>query len=102
MPSTEDPFLVTYLYDVNETEDVFPNPDTMIGYGDAYQWDSNMENMMENNILKTDRERNPCTIKLRKFEINTPQRISNVKEFSLRLLQTNLCNLQEDCILLEK
>ena len=60
MPSTEDPFLVTYLYDVNETEDVFPNPDTMIGYGDAYQWDSNMENMMENNILKTDRERNPA------------------------------------------
>ena len=49
MPSTEDPFLVTYFNDVNGTEDVFRNPDTEIEYEDA-QWGSNMENVMENNL----------------------------------------------------
>ena len=60
MSASAQPAIVSYLYHqvVNDTNDIFPNPETEIEYED----DTNLTDKMEDNLAEVDRERNPALV----------------------------------------
>ena len=59
MSISDQPFIVSYLYDqVEDTNNIFPNPETEIEYED----ESKPIDKMEDNLEEVDRERNPALV----------------------------------------
>ena len=59
--------VLTYLYEEEDSGDIFPNPETEIDYEETEQLnssylpdDSNLGDTVENNLAKLDKERNPA------------------------------------------
>ena len=57
----EDTVVLTYVYEEEDTFDIFPNPETEIDY-DHYEEpdDYSMITMVEDNLAKVDKQRNPA------------------------------------------
>ena len=56
---SEDPFLVLHGEDADNDDDIYPDPDTMIEYGDTAQLDKGVADRMEDNLSDTDTESHP-------------------------------------------